>query len=203
MTHVESKSDGMPLLARTPRSWALLAAERMDLFLADHAICEQQAALFALNLVAHYPDDTELVDRMTSLAAEEVVHLKRVSSLLHGRGLSLARRRPNAYVGALRKRVDNVREPNLKTDRLIVGALIEARSWERFTLLHGEIAERDAEAASMLAALGPAEKRHWRIFHRLAARGDDPAAFDDRWRAWLEYEAEVAADGGIHPTVHG
>ena len=57
-------------------------------FLADHAVCEQQAALFALNLVAHYPDDAELVDPHDPLAAEEVTHLRRVVRLLHRRGLA-------------------------------------------------------------------------------------------------------------------
>ena len=90
--------EGLPLLLETPPAWAELAAGNLPTFLADHAVCEQQAALTGLNLVAHYPDDDELVLRMSSLAAEEVTHLRRIVRLLHDRGLKPARRRANPYV---------------------------------------------------------------------------------------------------------
>ncbi|MDX1390436.1 MAG: tRNA isopentenyl-2-thiomethyl-A-37 hydroxylase MiaE, partial [Acidobacteriota bacterium] len=66
----------LPLLTTTPSSWARLAAANLPVFLSDHAVCEQQAALAALALVGHYPDDAELVERMTALAAEEISHLR-------------------------------------------------------------------------------------------------------------------------------
>ena len=75
----------LPLLGATAPAWGRLAARRLDLFLADHAVCEQQAALSALNLVAHYPEDGELLDRMTSLASEEIAHFRRVVGLLRKR----------------------------------------------------------------------------------------------------------------------
>ena len=117
----------------------------------------QQATLTALNLVARYPDDDELVRRMTSLAIEEASHLRRVARLLHDRGLKLARRRPNPYVHGLLSRLRREREEELKIDRLLVSALIEARSCERFTLLLHALGESDAEVAELLTDLGPAE----------------------------------------------
>jgi len=191
----------LPLLVRTAPSWARLAAERLDEFLADHAVCEQQAALTGLTLVAHYPDDAELVDQMTALAAEEIMHLRRVSRLLHARGLEPARRRGNPYVAGLRTRVEVQRAPERKTDRLLVGALIEARSCERFTRLL-EVVD-DPEVTRLLADLGPAEARHWRSFYALAARGREPEAFRQRWERWLAWEAELMAGLGRSPTVHG
>lgn len=193
----------LPLLYATPPTWARLAADHLPAFLADHAICEQQAALSALNLVAHYPEDDELVRRLSALAQEEVSHLRRVAELLRQRGLSPSRRRANPWVKALHSRIGSEREMLLKVDRLLVGALIEARSCERFTLLAHELRERDPEVAALLHDLGPAERRHWEMFHGLAARDADPAWLADHWRGWLEFERDLASSYGVRPTVHG
>jgi tRNA-(ms[2]io[6]A)-hydroxylase len=202
MTPIDIARD-LPLLGDTPRAWAELAVARLDRFLSDHAVCEQQAALTALNLVAHYPEDEELVDRLTALAAEEVVHFRRVVALLRQRGLRLSRRRRNPYVQALHERVERERAPQLKTDRLIVGALIEARSCERFTRVLELLPDGDADVARLLSELGPAERRHWGMFHGLARRGSEPEAFERRWQGWLVWEHEVNGRGGKEPTVHG
>src|ERR687892_2659494 len=76
----------LPLLHQTPRSWAELAAARLPEFLADHAVCEQQVAMYALSLAGYYPDDAELVERAAELAAEEVQHFRRVVAILKRRG---------------------------------------------------------------------------------------------------------------------
>ena len=128
MTDLEAIRAELPLLTATPSSWAELAASQLDFFLADHAVCEQQAALFGLSLVGHYPEDDELVERMGALAAEEVSHLRRVHALLRRRGATISRRRGNPWVQGLRERIDSSRPELLKVDRLLVGALIEARS---------------------------------------------------------------------------
>ena len=191
----------LPLLSPTPAGWAALAAAQLPLFLSDHAVCEQQAALSALALIGQYPGDPELVDRMSALAAEEIAHLRRVLAILHRRGWKPAGRRPNPWAKALRDRIAGGAEPLQKVDRLLVGALIEARSCERFTLLHA--ATPDPEVRALLQDLGPAEKRHWQLFHRLAAREIEAAALDLRWRGWLELEGELTRKAGLLPTVHG
>jgi tRNA-(ms[2]io[6]A)-hydroxylase len=94
-------------------------------------------------------------------------------------------------------------EPGLKVDRLLIGALIEARSCERFTCLLGALEQTDPEVAALLSDLGPAEKRHWEMFHRLASRDTDPSWFEPHWRDWLEYEDRVIGDLGVEPRVHG
>lgn len=202
-SHDGSVADGLPLLSPTRPAWAELAAEHLEVFLPDHAICEQQAALTALNLVAHYPEDDELVEAMSALAAEEVSHLRRIAKLLRRRGLHLMRRRPNPYVQRLRTHMVTESEPGLKVDRLLIGALIEARSCERFTCLLAVIEHTDPEVASLLADLGPAEKRHWQMFHHLASRDADPSRFEAHWRGWLEHEDRVIRDLGVGPRVHG
>ena len=193
--------EDLPLLSRTPDSWAALAAAHLDEFLADHAVCEQQAAQSALALVGHYPEDDELVDRMTALAAEEIRHLRRVVDLLRARGRGVAKRRPNPYVKALRAAIGASSEPALQVDRLLVSALIEARSCERFTRLREALPPGDVR--ELLDELGPAEARHWRIFHALASRHATAETLESRFRQWLEIEAATIATLGVRPTVHG
>ncbi|HEX2645398.1 MAG TPA: tRNA isopentenyl-2-thiomethyl-A-37 hydroxylase MiaE [Thermoanaerobaculia bacterium] len=191
----------LPLLHQTPRSWAELAAARLPEFLADHAVCEQQVAVFALSLAGHYPDDAELVERAAALAAEEVQHFRRVVGILRRRGWPLGGRRRNPWAQSLRARIVQGREPWSKIDRLLFGAMIEARSCERFTRLL-EVVE-DPEVAHLLADLGPAERRHWELFYRLASRETDPETLADRFQGWREFEAGLARNLGVSPAVHG
>src|SRR3954469_17669628 len=191
----------LPLLHSTPRSWAELAAANLPEFLADHAVCEQQVAMYALSLAGYYPDDVELVERVAALAAEEVQHFRRVVAILRQRGWPLGGRRKNPWVQSLRDRIVPRGDSWAKVDRLLFGALVEARSCERFTRLL-EVLE-DQKVATLLAALGPAERRHWELFYKLAGRGTDPDALAARFLGWREFEAELARGLGVSPTVHG
>ena len=192
----------LPLRHATPRAWAERAKARLDVFLADHAICEMQASLTALSLVAHYPADEELVERMTSLAIEEASHLRKVTDLMRRRRIAPSKRRGNSYVRALRDAQRKESSSSLKLDRLLTCALIEARSCERFSRLLA-VANDDPPLTALLEELGPAERRHWEMFHRLAAREVDAPALDARWNWWLDYEAGVMEPRGTEPTVHG
>lgn len=191
----------LPLLHATPRSWAELAASRLPEFLADHAVCEQQVAMYALSLAGHYPDDVELVERAAALAAEEVQHFRRVVAILKKRGWPLGGRRKNPWAQSLRERIVTGREPWTKVDRLLFGAMIEARSCERFTKLL-EVVE-DQEVIHLLADLGPAERRHWKLFYRLASREVDEQALAAHFQGWREFEADLAKGLGTSPAVHG
>jgi tRNA-(ms[2]io[6]A)-hydroxylase len=191
----------LPLLSATPAAWAELAAANLPAFLSDHAVCEQQAALSALALVGWYPADAELVETLSALAAEEIQHMRRVLHLLHRRQWRPANRRTNPWAKGLREAIETGREPVQKIDRLLVGALIEARSCERFTLLCETTS--DVELRSLLEELGPAEMRHWQLFYRLAGRETDAVSLATRFRRWLRLERDLHARGGVRPTVHG
>jgi tRNA-(ms[2]io[6]A)-hydroxylase len=191
----------LPLLHQTPRSWAEIAAARLPEFLADHAVCEQQVAMYALSLAGYYPDDAELVERTAALAAEEVQHFRRVVAILRKRGWPLGGRRKNPWVQSLRARIVPGREPWTKVDRLLFGAMVEARSCERFTRLL-EVVD-DVEVANLLADLGPAERRHWELFYQLAGRETGQVALAARFQDWLEFEADLARGLGTSPAVHG
>jgi len=193
----------LPLLHATPRSWAELAAANLPEFLADHAVCEQQVAMYALSLAGYYPEDADLVERAASLAAEEVQHFRRVVAILTRRGWPLGGRRKNPWAQALRARIVPGREPWTKVDRLLFGAMIEARSCERFTRLLEVVEDQDPEVAHLLADLGPAERRHWELFHRLAGREIDAKALAVRFQRWREFEADLARGLGVSPAVHG
>ena len=113
----------LPLLHATPRSWAELAAANLPEFLADHAVCEQQVALYALSLAGYYPEDAELVERAAALAAEEVQHFRRVLAILKRREWPLLGRRRNPWAQGLRAQIVPGREPWTKVDRLLFGAI--------------------------------------------------------------------------------
>lgn len=191
----------LPLLHATPRSWAEIAAARLPEFLADHAVCEQQVAMYALSLAGYYPDDAELVERAAALAAEEVQHFRRVVAILRKRGWPLGGRRKNPWAQSLRERIVLGREPWTKVDRLLFGAMIEARSCERFTRLL-EVVD-DPEVVNLLADLGPAERRHWELFYQLAGRETDEQSLAARFQGWREFEADLARGLGTSPAVHG
>ena len=191
----------LPLLHQTPRSWAEIAAANLPELLADHAVCEQQVAMYALSLTAYYPEDGELVELAAALAAEEVQHFRRVVAILKRRGWPLLGRRKNPWAQSLRERIVLGREPWTKVDRLLFGALVEARSCERFTCL-AQVVE-DPQVVRLLADLGPAERRHWELFYRLAGRGVDPDALAARFLGWCEFEAELARGLGVAPAIHG
>lgn len=191
----------LPLLHATPRSWAELAAANLPEFLADHAVCEQQVAMYALSLAGYYPDDAELVERAAALAAEEVQHFRRVVAILRQRGWPLGGRRKNPWAQALRARIVPGREPWTKVDRLLFGAMIEARSCERFTRLL-EVVE-DPDVTRLLSDLGPAERRHWQMFYELAGRETGAEVLAARFQEWREFEATLARGLGTSPAVHG
>lgn len=201
-THPEVLRD-LPLLVPTRAEWAALAAANLPVFVADHAVCEQQVAMYALSLAGYYPDDLDLVRHAGALAAEEVQHFRCVVAILERRGWPLAGRRTNRWAQALRQRIEVGRETLTKVDRLLFGAIIEARSCERFTALLDAIRDTDRELASLLEDLGPAERRHWELFHALASRELAPDAVAARFRRWLELERDLQLDLGVEPTVHG
>src|SRR5262245_59937122 len=114
--HAEVMAE-LPLLVATRPAWARLAAANLPQFVADHAVCEQQVAMYALSLAGYYPDDLELVRKAGALAAEEVQHFRRVVAILEKRGWPLAGRRTNRWAQALRQRIEVGREPWTKVDR--------------------------------------------------------------------------------------
>lgn len=172
---------------RTPADWAhVVLADPLEL-LADHAHLERAAAANALALVRAFPDDVDphrWVARLAGVARDEVDHLAAVSRELSSRGGRLRRDHANPYARDLRRNVRNGTSDEL-TDRLYVSALIELRSFERFELL----AEAGHDLSPLYADLEASEAGHFRLFVSLAG---SVGGSDQRWRWWLDREAEIA-----------
>jgi tRNA-(ms[2]io[6]A)-hydroxylase len=178
----------------TDASWANDALRDVGAILVDHAHCEMKAASNALSLAIRHSQDPALVRQLTDLAREEIEHFQRVMEALTSRGLALGLPLVDAYAADLRRAVAALPrepEPMLLVDRLLVGALIEARSCERFQLLAG--ATENDELRALWNELLAAEARHYRTFVDLAVR----AASGDRARVMARLEKLAELEGAI------
>jgi tRNA-(ms[2]io[6]A)-hydroxylase len=174
------------LHARTSEAWFELAVQRTDELLLDHANCEKKAASTALALMFSYPEDFELANRMSKLAREELRHFELVQQKLTELGVPFRRLSPSRYAEGLRKALRRD-EPGRCIDLLLCGALIEARSHERFM---GLIERLPAPLAEFYGSLAAAESRHAGLYQRLAGRGGVSIA--QRLGELADVEAELA-----------
>ncbi|HQR66924.1 MAG TPA: tRNA isopentenyl-2-thiomethyl-A-37 hydroxylase MiaE [Thermoanaerobaculia bacterium] len=190
------------LLSRTPAAWAERAAAHLPELLADHAACELQAAVAALSLVGFYPQDVRLVDRLSALAVEELRHFRRAQKEGGRFGGVVSPRRRKPYAAALKAACRTAREPERGLDLLLVCALIEARSHERFAVLAPRIA--DGRLARFYRELAEAEARHGPAYLELAVAHAGPEATRKRLGELLRIEAE-ALERNARPdvSVHG
>jgi tRNA-(ms[2]io[6]A)-hydroxylase len=171
--------------------------------LTDHAFCEQKAASHAISLIVMFPEYSEMVDAMAELAQEEMAHFAMVHARIRQRGLALGKERKDDYVNELSKFVRKGLNDKklLLLDKLLFAAMIEARSCERFKVLHDHI--NDPELAQFYYDLMASEARHYTTFIKLAKQYFDPAMVDTRWEEMLVFEAEVISHYGSREQIHG
>lgn len=160
---------GRLLRAPTDPAWFDLAVARRDELLLDHANCEKKAASTALALMFAYPEDHELADRMSRLAREELRHFELVQRQLIALGVPFRRLTPSRYAEGLRRRLRRD-EVGRRLDLLLCGALIEARSHERFVGVAPLLPPALGEFYSTLAR---AEERHAGLYVELAGEGPE------------------------------
>lgn len=188
-------------LPTDPR-WVNLATQDLSEILSDHAWCEQKAASSAISLMVQFPEYPELVEQMSALAKEEMEHFQRVFSALKQRGLSLGRERKDAYVGALLDfQLKGQSALNRLRDKLLMAALIEARSCERFRLLSEQLP--DPELKAFYRELMESEAGHYTLFIALARNLTGRDATDERWKEWLDYEAGILLQFSEGKGIHG
>lgn len=188
-------------LPTDPR-WVNVVEKNISEILTDHAYCEQKAASYAISLITKYPDIPEIVDKMAALAMEEMEHFQMVHDIIKDRGLSLGRERKDPYVHDLMsfiKRGGN--DEMVLVDRLLIAAMIEARSCERFRVLSENI--EDEFLAKFYHDLMASEARHYTMFLKLAKKYGVGVDVDKRWKEFLEREAEIMLGYGKEETVHG
>lgn len=169
--------------------------------LIDHAFLEKKAANNALELMTRWPGDwvEGWVETMTAIARDEAAHLAQVTRLLMKRGARLDRVHKNPYANELRLLVRKGGAAEV-LDRLLVSALIEVRSCERFAVLAA--ASSDAELAKFYAALFSSEMGHYKVFLRLARKVAGRDKTDARWQEMLAAEAAILARQDPGPRIH-
>lgn len=188
----------MQLRVQTRPQWVRLAVSRFDEVLIDHAHCEKKAAAQALSMLAAFPQAPGLPLAMARLAREEAGHLHQVLALMEKRGLALGRDAGDPYAQGLQREVRQPARERL-LDRLLVSALIEARSEERLRLLAEGL--REPELRDFYARLADAEKGHGELFLRLARRSA-PEEVDSRLDALLEREAHLVRTLPLRAAIH-
>src|SRR3954464_8944807 len=186
----------MQLRVRTPPAWARLAALRFDEVLVDHAHCEKKAAAHALSMLAAFPDAPGLPRAMARLAREEAGHLAQVLALMEKRNLFLGRDPGDPYAQGLQALVRQPARERL-LDRLLVSALIEARSEERLGLLSRALP--DPELRRFYGRLADAEKGHGKLFLRLSRRSQ---GCEDRLDELLRAEARLVRELPLRAAIH-
>lgn len=194
----------LPLRYRTPPGWAAAVLARPLELLNDHAHLEKKAAANALELLNRWPEPAppeNWVAAMTAVARDEVEHLAVVCRILARRGGRLTRQHGNRYAGDLRALVRQGTGPGELVDRLMVSALIEARSCERFKLL-GDACADDAELRKLYRGLWASEHGHYRTFIQLAEEIQDEGLVKKRWDEMLDAEARIIAGQAEGARMH-
>jgi tRNA-(ms[2]io[6]A)-hydroxylase len=176
-------------LPTDPR-WVNIAEKNIEDILVDHAYCEQKAASSCISLIVSYPEKTRVVEVLTPVVAEEWSHFERVIDELKKRGYPLGYPRKDEYVEKLQQIVKKggSRDQQL-VEKLLINALIEARSCERFRLLWKEIA--DVELSKFYYELMVSEAGHYKNFLALAKEFMEPSYVEKRWREILSQESEI------------
>lgn len=176
-------------LPTDPR-WVNLAEKSLEDILTDHAYCEQKAATSCISIIQLFSDKEELVKQLAPIVTEEWGHFRLVLAELEKRNLKLGRQRKDEYVKALFQfqKKGGSREDRL-LDLLLICALIEARSCERFRLLSLHIA--DDELKEFYHKFMIAEAAHYRLFIDLAKLYNDEDLVKKRWQEFLDHEINV------------
>lgn len=198
----------LPLLLFTPAGWAEQALVDEIALLNDHAHLEKKAGQNALQLLHRWPDVLaasppavqQWTDTLQQIAEEEIDHLRIVLGLLHDRGGLFTKSHRNQYAGDLRDIERRGADPADLIDRLLVSALIEARSCERFLLL-GNRTEK-ADLRKLFCGLWSSEHGHYRSFIALAKLFATEQEVDQRWQEVLQLEAAILARQPAGPRMH-
>ena len=184
-------------LPTDPR-WANIAEMNIEDILVDHAYCEQKAATSCISLIVQFPEKEDLIDVMTPVVAEEWSHFERVIEQLKKRGMKLGKPRKDEYViklqGILKK--GGSRDEQL-VEKLLMNALIEARSCERFKTLHENI--EDEELQKFYFELMVSEAGHYKNFLQLAKNYLGEEKVMARWREFLAEEAKIVENLEVRP----
>ena len=187
---MENTKTTLGLELPTDPRWVNIAEKNIEDILVDHAYCEQKAASSCISLIVQFSEKDKLVEVLTPVVAEEWAHFELVIEHLRKRGYALGKQRKDEYVAQLSSRVKKggSRDEQL-LEKLLMNALIEARSCERFKLLWKNIG--DEELQRFYYDLMVSEAGHYHNFIELAKEYVDPEKVEKRWKEFLREEAEI------------
>ena len=179
-------------LPSDPR-WVNLAGMSLQHILSDHAYCEQKAATSCISLIQYYSGKKELVDELSPVVTEEWGHFRLVLQELRKRNLILERQRKDEYVNKLLQfRTTGGNEEGRLLDQLLMMALVEARSCERFKRLSEGLT--DVYFQQFYRRFMESEAGHYALFIHLAELYIDKQKVSARWQQWLQYECTVMSN---------
>lgn len=190
----------LALAWETPRAWAAAALEHPLLLLSDHAHCELGAAAASQALLARHPGKRRLVQRLSACAIEELRHFRAVHALLLDLGGELGPARRNPYAEGLLALAG--RGPDALLDRLLVSALIERRSRERFECLERAARARAPRLAHLWSELAPSEAGHAALFVELAGALFPADEVEPRLERWIQREGQLLSSLPFAPRIH-
>ncbi|WKN44764.1 tRNA-(ms[2]io[6]A)-hydroxylase [Tunicatimonas pelagia] len=187
---IAEKDTILKLKLPTDPRWVAMADDNLEEILVDHAYCEQKAASSCISLIVQFSDRPKLVDVLSPIVAEEWEHFQRVLEQIRKRGFTLGRTRTDEYVVKLAKheRKGGPTERQLM-DKLLINAMIEARSCERFKILWKNLA--DEELKAFYYDLMASEAGHYVTFIKLAKEYMPEEVVKARWTEFLEIEANI------------
>ena len=175
------------LSCETPDTWVQWALQNQKIMLIDHANCEKKAAATALNLMYRYVEHDDLLHMLSRLAREELRHFEQVIAIMKKRDIRYPQLSASRYAGEMRKAVRK-NEPGRLVDTLLVGAIIEARSCERFAAL---VPVLDEDLAKFYGSLLKSESRHFMDYLKFARQFSSDEEVEERLAILHELDREL------------
>ena len=187
------------LQSPSPQKWLSCVLDNFDDFLQDHASCEKKASGMALKLISHFPDRIEMLPTLTDLAIEELTHYKEVIKLLLKRGLHPTGDIKDTYIQEIQQYIRRGTDLYLM-DQLILGAIIEARGYERFDMIAKALPE--GEEKKFYTAISHSEKRHYELFLSLCSLYFPQPEIQMRLNNLLKIESKIMLSLPYHAKLH-
>jgi tRNA-(ms[2]io[6]A)-hydroxylase len=188
-------------LATDPR-WVNIVEKNISEILTDHAWCEQKAASNAISTLVRFPEYPDLVDELIRISLEEMTHFRMVVDKIKERGYTLGFERKDPYVHDLKSHINKGGNREIQlVESLLLAAMIEARSCERFRILSQEI--NDEDLRKFYHDLMVSEAEHYTTFISFARKYGKNVNVDKRWQEFLDFEATLMDKYGKSETVHG
>lgn len=187
------------LHSTSPDRWLQQVDANLNTILIDHGHCEQKAASTAMHLMFEYVENDDLVATMSEIVTEELEHFHMVLKLLKEREIRFIKLKPGTY-GRKLKDLCRRQEPYKAVDHLLIAAIIEARSCERFLLLRDHL--QDSELSEFYGSLYESEARHHATYVRHAMQYGPEDEVSARLEELAAAEATIVAEGCELPRVH-